>query len=228
MSSYIKIHKKKLKDSDELVNATSNMMHYLRRNAKPLIFISLVVLILITSWGGLAFYKDKLNKDINKEIFFILKETKPQKEVPPQKIDALKKLENKLFGKNSYSNLYVGHFYYKNGRYEDAINEYKKVLESKNSLLVKENAIIGLGYSYESLGKYKDAINILQKIVNESGKDLSNKEEIYISLGRLYEESGDYKSATEKYQFVIDKFPYIRNIEEIKEKAKNLKSVSNL
>jgi len=39
---------------------------------------------------------------------------------------------------------------------------------------------------------------------------------------------GDYKSAIEKYQFVVEKFPNIRNIEEIKEKAKNLKSISTL
>ena len=228
MSSYIKIHKKKLKDSDELVSATSNVLHYLRRNAKPLIFISLVVLILITSWAGLMVYKDKLNKDINREIFLISKEVGSLKEIPAEKIDRLKKLEHKFLAKNIYSSLYIGHFYYKNGKYEDAINEYKKVLESKGSPTMKQNAIIGLVHSYESLGKYKDAINVLLKILNENEKNISNKEEIYISLGRLYEESGDYKSAIEKYQFVVEKFPNIRNIEEIKEKAKNLKSISTL
>lgn len=228
MSSYIKTHKKKLKDSDELVTATSNVLHYLRRNAKPLLFISLVVLILITSWAGLMVYKGKLNKDINREIFLISKDAGSLKEIPAEKIDRLKKLEHKFLAKNIYSNLYIGHFYYKNGKYEDAITEYKKVLESKGSPLMKQNAIIGLVSSYESLGKYKDAINVLLKILNENEKNISNKEEIYLSLGRLYEESGDYKSAIEKYQLVIDKFPYIRNIEEIKEKAKNLKAISTL
>lgn len=219
MSSYIKIHKKKLKDSDELVTATSNVLHYLRRNAKPLIFISLVVLILITSWAGLMVYKGKLIKDINREIFLISKDAGSLKEIPAEKIDRLKKLEHRFLAKNIYSNLYIGHFYYKNGKYEEAINEYKKVLESKGSPVMKQNAIIGLVSSYEALGKYKDAINVLLKILNENEKNISNKEEIYISLGRLYEESGDYKSAIEKYQFVVEKFPNIRNIEEIKEKV---------
>ncbi len=226
MSSYIKIHKKKLKDSDELVTATSTALHYLRRNAKPLIFVSLVVLILITSWAGLMVYKGKLNKDINREIFLISKDAGSLKEIPVEKIDRLKKLEHKFLAKNIYSNLYIGHFYYKNGKYEDAINEYKKVLESKGSPVMKQNAMIGVVYSYESLGKYKDAINILLKSMKEN--ELTSKEDMYISLARLYEESGDYKSAIEKYQFVIDKFPYIPSINGIKEKVNNLKSITVL
>jgi len=226
MSSYIKIHKKKLKDSDELVTATSTALHYLRRNAKPLIFVSLVVLILITSWAGLMVYKGKLNKDINREIFLISKDAGSLKEIPVEKIDRLKKLEHKFLAKNIYSNLYIGHFYYKNGKYEDAINEYKKVLESKGRPVMKQNAIIGVVYSYESLGKYKDAINILLKSMKEN--ELTSKEDMYISLARLYEESGDYKSAIEKYQFVIDKFPYIPSINGIKEKVNNLKSITVL
>jgi tetratricopeptide (TPR) repeat protein len=227
MNTYTKINKKKLKE-DELVAATSNALIYIRKNSKPITFITLVILILATSWMGLLFYKEKLNNDINREIFFILKETKSQTAVPQQKIDNLKKLEKKLFGNNIYSSLYLGHIYYRNGKFEDAINEYKKVLESKSSPLLKQNAVTGLGYSYESLGKYKDAINVFLKILNENNKTISNKEEIYISLGRLYEESGDYKSALEKYQFVVEKFPNIRNIEEIKEKAKSLKLVNSL
>ena len=226
MGSYIKIHKKKHKDSDELVTATSNVLHYLRRNAKPLIFISLVVLILITSWAGLMVYKGKLNKDINREIFLISKDAGSLKEIPVEKIDGLKKLEHKFLARNIYSNLYIGHFYYKNGKYEDAINEYKKVLESKGRPVMKQNAIIGVVYSYESLGKYKDAINILLKSMKEN--ELTSKEDMYISLARLYEESGDYKSAIEKYQFVIDKFPYIPSINGIKEKVNNLKSITVL
>lgn len=225
MSTYSRINKKKLKE-DEFITATSKAVTYIRKNSKPITFIILIAFILATSWIGLLFYKDKLNKDINKEIFFILKETKSQTDVPQQKIANLKKLEKKLFGNNIYSNLYLGHLYYRSGKYEDAVNEYKRVMESKSSPLMKQNAVMGLGYSYESLGKYKDAISVFLKILND--KDISNKEEIYISLGRLYEESGDYKSALEKYQFVIEKFPNIRNIEEIKEKAKNLKSISTL
>src|SRR3989338_2125612 len=190
MSIYSRINKKKLKE-DEFITATSKAVTYIRKNSKPITFIILIAFILATSWIGLLFYKDKLNKDINKEIFFILKETKSQTDVPQQKIANL-----------------------------------KKVMESKSSPLMKQNAVMGLGYSYESLGKYKDAISVFLKILND--KDISNKEEIYISLGRLYEESGDYKSALEKYQFVIEKFPNIRNIEEIKEKSKNLKSISTL
>ena len=226
MGSYIKIHKKKHKDSDELVTATSTALHYLRRNAKPLIFVSLVVLILITSWAGLMVYKGKLNKDINREIFLISKDAGSLKEIPVEKIDGLKKLEHKFLARNIYSNLYIGHFYYKNGKYEDAINEYKKVLESKGRPVMKQNAIIGVVYSYESLGKYKDAINILLKSMKEN--ELTSKEDMYISLARLYEESGDYKSAIEKYQFVIDKFPYIPSINGIKEKVNNLKSITVL
>ena len=76
------------------------------------------------------------------------------------------------------------------------------------------------------MGKYKDAINILLKSMKEN--ELTSKEDMYISLARLYEESGDYKSAIEKYQFVIDKFPYIPSINGIKEKVNNLKSITVL
>ncbi|MEK7846404.1 MAG: tetratricopeptide repeat protein [Nitrospinota bacterium] len=105
---------------------------------------------------------------------------------------------------------------YKNGKYEDAIKEYKRVIESESSQLMKDMASLGIGYSYEALGQYREAINLFSKNLNEKGENL--KEEIYISLGRFYEKLGDNKSALEKYQIVIEKFPQSRNIEAIKEK----------
>src|SRR3990167_5989003 len=199
MSIYKRIYKKKLKGADELETTTSMLISYLHKNSKPIIFITLIILILISSWGGFRFYKDNLAEKTSKEIYY-----------------ALKKLEGSYLFKSGYSNLYLGHFYYKNGKYEDAIKEYKKVIESESSQLRKDMASLGIGYSYEAMGQYKEAINLFSKNLN--GKDENLKEEIYISLGRFYEKLGDNKSALEKYKIVIEKFPQSRNIEAIKEK----------
>jgi tetratricopeptide (TPR) repeat protein len=216
MSIYKRIYKKKLKGPNELETSTSKLISYFHKNSKPIIFITLIILILISSWGGLRFYKDSLAEKTSKEIYYALKELDPLKEVPPEKIEKLKKLEGSYLFKSGYSNLYLGHFYYKNGKYEDAIKEYKRVIESESSQLMKDMASLGIGYSYEALGQYKEAINLFSKNLNE--KDENLKEEIYISLGRFYEKLGDNKSALEKYQIVIEKFPQSRNIEAIKEK----------
>lgn len=216
MSIYKRIYKKKLKGRDELETSTSKIIGYLHKNSKPITFITLIILILISSWGGLRFYKDNLAEKISKEIYYTVKDLDSLKEIPPEKIDKLKKLEGNYLFESGYSNLYLGHFYYKNGKYEEAIKEYKKVIESRNTQLMKDMALLGIGYSYEALGQYKEAINLFSKNLNE--KDENLKEEIYISLGRFYEKLGDNKSALEKYQLVIEKFPQSRNIEAIKEK----------
>jgi tetratricopeptide (TPR) repeat protein len=224
MSSYRRIFKKKLKEQDELVTTTSTVLTYIRKNSKTITFIALIALISISTWAGFMIYKDRLDKTIHKDIYETIKTSTKLQGIPQEKIDNLKKLEERYFNKDVYLNLYLGHFYYKNKKYENASSEYKKILETKSSSLIRESASIGLGYSYEASGKYKDAINILQNAINNNS--LLNKEEIYITIGRLYEELGDYKSAIEKYQFIIDNFPNIPNIEMIKEKTRKLKTVT--
>jgi tetratricopeptide (TPR) repeat protein len=224
MSTYRRIYKKKLKESVKIDNLTTQILNYVRKNLRFLIFISLIVLISVSGWAGFIIYKGNIDEKIKKEIYFIQKESVNLKEISLEKIEKLKKLDKSYLKKNNLINLYLGHFYYKNAKFEDAVNEYKKVLESKSSPLLKEVALTGLGYSYEALGRYKDAVNTFNEILNnQDEKNLLNKEELYISLGRFYEELGDNKSALEKYQFVADKFPYIQNFEEIKEKIKRLK-----
>lgn len=225
MGSYRRIYRKKLKKSDEIVTASSNILIFFHKNSKSIIFITLIILISVSSWAGFNLYKNKLNETINKEIYNILKEPVSLKEIPQHKIDKVKITGKKYLSKNAYPHIYLGHFYYKNGKYEEAIKEYKGVLEAKSSPLMKENAAIGIGYSYEALGRYMDAINTFTKFIKENESSLMNKEELYVSLGRFYEELGDYKSASEKYQYVIDKFSNLRNIEEIKEKAKKLRQL---
>lgn len=224
MSSYRRIFKKKLREPDELVTTTSSVLTYIRKNSKVIIFITLIALISISTWAGFMIYKDRLNETAHKDIYKTIKVSKKLQVIPQENIDSLRKLKEKYFSKNAYLNLYLGHFYYKNKKYEDAVAEYKKVLETKNNYLIKESALIGLGYCYEALGKYKDAINIFQNAIND--KSIMNKEEIYISLGRFYEESGDYKSAIEKYQFAVDNFSGISNIELLKEKIRKLKTMT--
>lgn len=224
MSTYRRIFKKKLKEPDELITTTSSVLTYIRKNSKTITFITLIVLISISTWAGFMVYKDRLDERIHKDIYETIKSSAKLQGIPQEKIDNLSKIKEKYFSKNAYLNLYLGHFYYKNKKYEDASAEYKKILETKNSSLIKESALIGLGYSYEALGKYKDAINIFQNAINDN--NLPNKEEMYISLGRLYEESGNYKSAIEKYKFAIDSFQNISNIDAIKEKIRKLKTMT--
>ncbi len=224
MSSYRRIFKKKLKETDELVTKTSGLLLYIRKNSKSIIFIALISLISVSTWAGFMLYKGKLNERINKDIYEIKKASEKLQEIPQEKIGNLVKIKGKYFSKNTYLNLYLGHFYYKNKKYEDALAEYKKILEIKNNSLIRESALVGLGYCYEALGKYEDAISIFQDAIK--GNSPLNKEEIYISLGRLYEESGKYKSAMEKYQFIIENFPNNTNIEAIKEKVRKFKNIT--
>jgi len=90
-------------------------------------------------------------------------------------------------------NYMQGCSYYSQGKYDDAINSFKKVLE--------ENPYLGYGYyslglCYHAKGAFNEAISYYKLCIDHKVKE----RDCYIRVGEIYDEGGDKKEAYFRYK----------------------------
>ncbi|MDI6786016.1 MAG: tetratricopeptide repeat protein [bacterium] len=98
--------------------------------------------------------------------------------------EALQELEEAIDrGYNSYETyLYLGHIFFKDGRYDKAILNYK------NALNIKENDIkvlFNIAWSYKAKGDYKVAEEEFKKILKQKSISRKIKLNTYLGLGEV-------------------------------------------
>lgn len=95
---------------------------------------------------------------------------------------------------------------YEQGRWEEAIASYKKILEyDPNSTLVP-SAIIGQGAAYESIGKRDEALKSYQSMATAAPKSFQAPQAKY-AAGRLLESGGKLKDAQKEFEDLIANYP---------------------
>ncbi len=129
--------------------------------------------------------------------------------------DAKDALEASLKEKNDFEAAYnaLGGVYFNMGNYENAINNFEKVLKSTSNENVKSAVKKNLSIAYAKMGNNAmsegnstKAIDYLQKAVDNSNYDAA-----YLALAKLYSELGDWDksiSASEnalKYRSSVSK-----------------------
>jgi len=99
---------------------------------------------------------------------------------------------------NSYD-LYA-YFLESEGRYEEALENYKKAYQ-----LDPDNSGIAfrLGDTYFEIGRYREAVEFFKKAKESFSDDI----EIIKRLAESYSELGDYNSAIEEYKSIIKRIP---------------------
>jgi lipopolysaccharide biosynthesis regulator YciM len=94
--------------------------------------------------------------------------------------------------------IYLGEAYYRDGRLDDAVEYWKKLLDAVPSAgyLIFDK----LEKTMFELGQYEEITEIYERISNENPKDIY----ALFSIANIYEKKGMIESAIEKYRQILD------------------------
>ncbi|MCB4799529.1 tetratricopeptide repeat protein [Neotamlana laminarinivorans] len=107
----------------------------------------------------------------------------------------------------------LGYTYYKQKDYQNAINEFNKIVDGKNS--IAQNAYYHLGESYVHLDKKQEALNAF-KNASEMDFDLKIQEDAWLNYAKIsYEIGNPYQSAPQVLSAYLDKYPDTSYREEV-------------
>ncbi|KJD35059.1 tetratricopeptide repeat protein [Tamlana sedimentorum] len=107
----------------------------------------------------------------------------------------------------------LGYTYYKQKEYENAINEFNKIVGGTNS--IAQNAYYHLGESYVHLDKKQEALNAF-KNASEMDFDLKIQEDAWLNYAKIsYEIGNPYQSAPQVLAGYLEKYPETSYREEI-------------
>jgi len=109
----------------------------------------------------------------------------------------------------------LGYAYYKQGEFQNAINEFNKIIDGNNS--VAQNAYYHLAESYLELDQKQQALNAFK---NASEMDFSPEiqEDAFLNYAKLsYEIGNSYKSAPQVILSFIETYPDNQNNEALKD-----------
>ncbi len=118
--------------------------------------------------------------------------------------DARDAFEQALQQKNDFEAGYnaLGGVYFSLGKYEDAVKNFEKVVETTKNNTIKEMVQKNLSFAYAKMGNDamadgnpKQAVDYLQKAVANSNYDAA-----YLSLAKVYADLGDYDKVIDAAQ----------------------------
>lgn len=225
-----RITKKRLKEPDEFITSSARIVRWFADNQKVVLSCALIIIVIFLI--SYTYARNKANKG-NQAFMQFYKGVAAYKnltyESAEKDISAVSALfENiakEVAGTSGarYAELYMGHTYYKNGKYEKAVESYKNVLKiSGEDSIASPIAKEGLAYSYFALKRYKESINIFNEII-ESGNPLS-KRDIYLTIADVYQSMEDNESAAKILEKVIQEFPADPENDNLKDRISTLKN----
>ncbi|MCB6079336.1 tetratricopeptide repeat protein [Flavobacterium psychrophilum] len=171
------------------------------------------------------FEKSELNKIIG-ESYFNLKEYN-------QAIPFLKEYKGKKGKWNNTDYYQLGYAFYKQNDFENAINQFNKIIDGKD--FVAQNAYYHLGESYLKTDKKTQALNAF-KNASEMTFDIKIQEDAALNYARLsYDIGNSYQSVPDVLNGFMTKYPSNPNKPEIENllinsyiTSKNYKEALNL
>jgi TolA-binding protein len=92
------------------------------------------------------------------------------------------------------------------GRYAEAEQRYKEVVDKAGTKLYGRTAKLGLADSEVAQGKYDDAIRIYQDLSTDKNSQLP-VDGVLMQLGRAYKKAGKKNEAAHAFTRVIEEFP---------------------
>jgi tetratricopeptide (TPR) repeat protein len=104
----------------------------------------------------------------------------------------------------SWAAIYTGHIYFKKKDLDRAIENYQRVINTKDNQMLYTLSCIHRGQAYTEKRDYKTAENIFQNIIKTSGYFT---EEALYGLARAEYDSGEYDMAKETLSSLIQLFP---------------------
>ncbi|MCT8338459.1 tetratricopeptide repeat protein [Flavobacteriaceae bacterium TK19130] len=163
---------------------------------------------------GLAQY-DQSNPQERSELSKIIGESYFNLEQYAEAIPYLKGYKGRRGKWNNTDYYQLGYAYYKQGDYQQAINEFNKIIDGKNA--VAQNAYYHLAESYLELGQKQQALNAFK---NASEMDFSAeiREDAFLNYAKLsYEIGNSYESVPSVLLSFIETYPDNKNNEALQD-----------
>ena len=161
---------------------------------------------------GLELIKEAKRKD-KSEISKIIGESYFNLKKYSEAIPFLKDYKGKKGKWNNTDFYQLGYAYYKQNDFENAISNFNKIIDEKNS--ISQNAYYHLGECYLNLEKKSEALNAF-KSASEMTFDKNIKEDAALNYAKLsYEEGNPFKSVAEVLQDYLKEYPKSKAYDEI-------------
>ncbi len=124
------------------------------------------------------------------------------------------------------AHLLLGHLYLESSRWEEALREYEKAVNSSDAEQVID-AYRGMGKVYWRLGQHEKAAEYIEKAIDlaENSKNVDMLGISTIDLANVYSDWGKYEKAKELYKYAIKYLESVSNISEISRAYNNLGEV---
>lgn len=103
----------------------------------------------------------------------------------------------------------IGEILYSAGKYDEALSEFKMLLEKYPGSQSVNEAVSRISRIYRQQKRYEEAIKTLQEIIVKFSNDKKLSAELYCALGDLYVQQQDYGQAFKTIGPVLSSYPDI-------------------
>ena len=101
---------------------------------------------------------------------------------------------------------YLGDSLYEEGKYEEAIEQFKEIIKRHPKDKEAISAYYKIGLSLIKLARHEEAKSFFQRILDEFPES-PDIEQAYLELGRTEERQGNLEKASAYYQKIVTEFP---------------------
>jgi predicted negative regulator of RcsB-dependent stress response len=223
--------KELLKEPDEFLTTTSQVIRYVRENPRVVtIGVALAVIAMVVVFGVNSYMQQRgvrsheLFEAAQREFEIAMRSQAP---VTPENLDKLLArfegiaTEYPSLPAGEMAVLYSGHVLYNKGAYQGALDQYTKM---QSSSLVKGGlgplVLYHVGMTRLALKDYDQALTLFDQL----SKDINSpyRREAHASIARIYEMMGKNKEAVQAYRQYLKMFPEAPDADFIKTRIADL------
>jgi TolA-binding protein len=202
--------RKQLKQEDELVETTENVVVYLKEHQSQAILAAVALVVALGGVWGVGQYRDYRRSTAARafgEAYTSYAAARDDKSKIPE---AIRKQEQvyaeypkQAGGQDALFN--AGNLAWLNGDYRAALDKYRLLLDKHgDNALLKPLALRGVAAVLEQIGDMPGATSILDQVL--AAEQGQNKARAHLDLARLHARSGNAEKAKAEYQTVVDSF----------------------
>ena len=210
----IKIKKKEVKKTDELITFGSRVLNWCSENIKIATAVVAGVALLLVITGVVFFYKANREAhaaNLYQKALALYPSGSPGGNNLAKYAQATTALEEiqQRYGSTAVATtalVDLGNIYFDQGAYDKTIRCYNDFLQrTDRSHPLHDPVLMSLGETYEAKESYEDALKTFQLLVKEGAPVYQSQAQLY--LGRVYESKGDKSQAMVHYDNYLNESP---------------------
>ena len=220
-----KTRKELLKEPDEFITISGKLIGFVVDHKNQLTYALGIIVALALIFSGYRFFsirsENKASALLDQSLAKYEKYKNDQQPVEAyDQVSAdfqliLDKYSSKHSGK--IARLTYANICYDAGKYEQAIELYKRSLKEFEKYPVIQNQIVGsIGYAYEQQANYPSAVSYFEQL-STAPETIMRAEALY-NLGWLYDKLGQTEKSKEAYNKIVSEHPDFIYIDLVKER----------